>query len=226
MKLLRVTAVLDSPVILRDVVHIDGLLASAWVVRHRDHARLGSTPRTYALHVQHAGTIVTLSTAVAPAGEPSLVHATKRRDSEDVDRLQSPFTPGSGPGRDMLIRDRAHVIRSLDWLAFGSRREISRALELRTSFGAMRRHGWGEVRRWEVEPVDGDPLHCLVRDGVAQRNLPLSWCKTWDRQALAASFPPYFGCASSLCAPHGARVELTDEARDCVLQLIEKYRDR
>lgn len=222
MRLLRVVAHLDAPVMLRDVVHLDAILASAWVVRHPKEAQRGSVPRTYTLHVHHAGHTVTLSSAVAPAGEPTLVHATKRRDPSDVDRLAGSFTPGSGPSRDMLIRDRAHVTPRLEWLAFGSRREILRALELRTSIGAMRRHGWGDVRRWDVEPVDGDPLTCWVRDGVAQRHLPLAWCSSWSRTTGAPTFPPYFGRADH-CVPCGARAELRPEVAAAALDLIQRH---
>lgn len=225
MKLLRVRAHLDAPVVLREPAHLDAVLASAWVVRHPEQAQRGSAPRTYTLHVPYGGWTVTLSSAALATGTPTLVHATKRRDPEDVDRLAGSYTPGSGPGRDMLVRDRAYVTPHVEWLAYGAAKEIRHALALRSAVGAMRRHGWGDVWQWSAEPVDGDPLDCWVRDGVAQRNLPLAWCSSWSRTRAAPTFPPYFGRADP-CAPCGAEVELRPEVISAMRLLVEERRTR
>lgn len=222
---LRVTATLGAPVEGDHALHLDGLLAEA-SFRRQPHPGAVSrqTPageladlEVPLARIRALGGYMWASSAwVVPAGAGRVMQPlVRRKDAEDLDRLAVTWTPGSGPGRNLMLRYAAIVARSLSWVCVGSRREVRKALQLFSSIGDRRRHGNGRVLAWDVvEDETVTPLGCLVSaEGVALRHLPVSWCERVNGEiGHGAHRAPYWhpGRHGPVVMP-GARVELRED---------------
>lgn len=224
----RVSAILSSGVDAPHPVHLDALLANAWAKRHgprdgrefardRDiHCRSTEIPRANIAglrRVEARGSGLWLCSAWMLEGElhRAPMWYTRRRDAVDQDMAVAPYTPGSGPSRDVLARRERILTRRVSWLGAGSAREAIRGCRLVSAIGSMRRHGAGSVSGWSVERVDLDPLRVLVdENGRATRHIPASWCTYVDGPvSLLTVRAPYFTrrLAEPAVSP-GARIEL------------------
>jgi hypothetical protein len=237
----RVTAVLDEPVDADHPIHLDGLLASVWARRHgiesypevaaaRDVHRRGDPNRVQHAHipvhlVQARGVAVRVCSAWFWMGDAAQVPAwfTRRRDPDDVEALQAPFTPGAGPFRDVMQRRVRRAVGSVSWLGCGpptqrgarvepAREQVERDLPMLDSIGSVRRQGAGRVASWEVERVpDASPLACWVdAEGRAIRYLPVEWCTHTDGPVVrgAVRAPYFMRDAQRSVVEIGARVQL------------------
>lgn len=227
----RVTADIVAGVDARHPVHLDALIANAWAKRHgvRDYPSHADTrdvhcrsldvqrPNLRGLrYVEALGSGLWLCSAWMMESEPHRVPHwyTRRRDAVDQDLAASPYTPGSGPSRDVLARKELVLIRRASWLGVGSASEARKALRLVSHVGATRRQGCGAVRSWEVERVDLDPMRAIVdADGVALRHIPAIWCTHIEGPVSALTVrAPYFGRRLTEPAVSlGARVVLHDD---------------
>lgn len=219
---LRITATLGAPAEVDRPVHLDALLMEV-AYRRLSHARdvSRSTPTGDLVHlpipvgiVSALGCPVPLASAwiYSADAEPVAITTVKRKDAADLDELRSAWTPGSGPGRNTMVRVVGTVARSVSWLAWGHRREVRKALELISSLGDRRRGGNGAVIDWSVEPDDTlVPAACvLTQDGRAFRHLPASWCTHIDGGPVHGAWrsPYWHPERQGPIAPAGRLVEL------------------
>lgn len=184
MATLLVRAFLDSPVALVGPLHLDGILASAAPgisgrrLTRTCPAEAVVSPPIPVPAVTWAGHRVHLCSAAEAAADArrSSEHLTRRRDGDDLDFLAKPVDTRTGPGRDVKLRFPVTITAYLDWLCVGKRQPVLKMLRSRVqAVGSFRRHGYGVVRRWEVERVDAPALEALVFRGRARRNLPARW---------------------------------------------------
>lgn len=214
---LRVTIDLRSPIVDHgQPLHLDGLLSLAWVQRHArpggpgggaergDDASELVTPHLQLGRLGYRGRYVWLASAglySAPM-TPAPIWQTKRRDTEDWDRLATPQKVTAGPGKDYMLRRPGLVTPTLTFLAWGKRQQLRRDLKLLLGppdcphgcIGAARRAGAGEVASWRVEHDDDlTPRDVLVSpDGLARRHLPASWLTYIEAPHFGATIPPYY----------------------------------
>jgi len=215
--LIRVRAKLGSPIQASEPIALDGLLESVWWRRHPGREQPGRTDDLDGFW-PHIGVGLTacglrLASAWTPTehGRPWLL--TKRRDGVDVVRIARSFSARSGPGRDMMERRIVYPDGYVEWYAWGRKRAINRAVQLIHGLGGWRRHGLGQVDEWAIEAIDGSPLGAVVRDGIAQRSIPVRLCATVERSVWLATRAPYWHPQRvEEVAPPGSRVELTAAA--------------
>jgi CRISPR type IV-associated protein Csf3 len=202
---LRVVARLVAPVETSIEIHLDGLLAAAWMLRQH-----GGDPGC--LQASRATPIADLREPVLPVprlvvlgrqvwaasaawyddnAEIGATHLTRRRDSEDVARLSRPYNPAFGPGRDRLIRSQTVLCSEVAWRCLGHAREMRHLLGLISSIGTRRRHGQGRVREWIVEP-SGDGMRWLCNRGILARTIPAAWLVDGASTTLGAVEAPYW----------------------------------
>lgn len=201
---------LGSPVVGRPV-HLDGLLALAWVRRHAPEALdLPSrvTPLSELVHPRlplarlrvddEQVWLAGASEMAAP--RPARAWAVKKRDPEDWDRLDRPVLVTGGPAKDRRVLLPAVSASAATWYCWGDLREIARALRLlwgseRDPYGQLgsdRRGGAGQLLSWSAERGDHAPSRCLVTpESTAARNLPAGWIAE-GRADWGAIAPPYW----------------------------------
>lgn len=225
MSLLRVTALMAAPIASWEPLHLDGLLVACHPdtptptpTRSTPVAELGYPPLPLVTLRAHGARLYASSAWQFPPGmRPGREMFTKRRDAEDVESYAIPFTPSSGPGKNYQIPIPTYETPTVSWLVLGARRGILKLLRRARSVGAYRRQGYGQVRDWHAEEIDGDPLRVLVEGGAAARFLPRAWTRTAATTDVGACLPPYWhpGLGVERVRP-GWACELTDEARRSV----------
>lgn len=237
LRLLRVTAHIRGPYVDRgDPIHLDGILARAYVRRHGQCNWYQSPGRTLpapadVLHLPLAQVsfgghwLWTASAAIeiAPA-VPAAIHQTRRRDPEDWHRLERPINVASGPSKDVLIRREARSVAALRWWAIGHRRQVIRDLRLlwgpqerpHGAVGSARRSGAGEVARWSVEAVEGEHDTWAVGGGLARRHLPIAWTKAATSRTGAYRGPYWHPARQVQVCEVGQPVTLRPEALQAV----------
>jgi CRISPR type IV-associated protein Csf3 len=89
----------------------------------------------------------------------------------------------------------SHLDRDeLVWWCVGDDVEVRRLLSAVLYLGAKRRFGYGEVKRWTVEPCDPWDGFPVLRDGRPLRHLPADWPGLRDdvERAYVTVRPPYW----------------------------------
>jgi len=224
MSVLRVRAYLSAPVALSEPLHLDAIAAScAPGVRGQRLTRTCDAadivrPRLPIASVTCAGHEVYVCSAaeVAPDAQRSREHLTRRRDGTDLDYLSAPVDTRSGPGRDVMLPVSVWLTPYVEWWAVGDRRGVRKLVERRTTHvGALRRHGYGAVREWAFERMDGtDPIGVLVTCGRARRNLPTAWCTMPELVERVPVSPPYWHPSTVVDGVlAGRHTDITDDVR-------------
>lgn len=222
MSLVAVTAYLDSPVLTSEEIHFDGLLAAAHPsCRHQPVGRETplaalARPRLPVCDVRvHRWRIALASVAeYAPEAQLGSVHAVRRRDGWDIEALAQPIHLGLGPGKNTMKRLTIVTSPWVRWWAVGNRREILRLVNRHVHVGQMRSHGYGLVRAWSAEYVEGsDPLRVWIDQGRAARHLPAAVCTAAARVEDGAVEPPYWhpGRVTAQVVPAGTRAAIAPE---------------
>lgn len=224
----QITARLSTPLLIDQDFNLDGMLT---FVRARAldlpvptrQTPLSEIPKiAIPLDVvEHGGHRVFLSTAAVYAGDaPYRARWTRRRDASDVEAMDATFSPGAGPGRNMMVLAHGIMSSSASWFVSTSDLDAVMALLADvTALGKVRRHGYGVVRAWEcAECPDLTPRDLLVRKGVAMRSLPADWLVTPDHgqvRMLAVSLPYWHPETQIRGVPAGSRVDLRPEVLGC-----------
>lgn len=223
MALLRVVARLGSPVVLREALHLDAILAAVHpscvgglLHRGSDASEIVVPPLPLAT-LRACGVVVHMASADQwpPEVRRRSGYLSRRRDGDDLDHLTRPVQTASGPDRDVLLRFPSITAPTVSWLAVGDRRGVQELLRRVGAVGALRRHGYGAVLEWTVREEEGDPASVLVASGVAQRHLPAEWCEEPESVVLGAWRLPYWhasvvGPRVSRGTPTGLRAEVRE----------------
>jgi len=219
-------------------VHLDGLLALAWAIRHPQYARVSrlddpatiQTPHLPLERLEHAGSHIWLASAALLDGHeaPSLVWQTRRRDADDYDRLAGPVDTQAGPRKDVLLRRQARLVTGFMWFAWGSVREIRRSLRLlwgredspHGAVGSARRSGAGHLVRWSCERGGHARVECIIdsdSEGVLRRHVPAVWLDGAERIRAGAVRPPYWHPRTQeATGAVGARASLSFSLREAL----------
>lgn len=203
-RLLRIEAVMDAPIASAHPLHLDSIVAQAFLrircggrepraVRGADADSI-LHPECYIERVAALGSWVYAASAIAeaPDSSPGREYLVKRRDAIDREERARPFTIASGPDRDYLLPVPTLEAPLVRWLAIGDRRELKGILKAVRRIGGERGQGLGTVREWRIDPLDEDPASVLVRDGRAARHLPALWCVDPSSPSMHALRPPYW----------------------------------
>lgn len=202
MPLIRVRAYLSAPLALTEPLHLDGLLVACShgvAGLHLTRTCAASDivrPRIPVLDLHCRGQTVALCSAeiLPPEARRTSDHLTRRRDGEDLDYLTAPVATRSGPGRDVMLRFPIVETPWVEWLAVGRRGKPIRSVLGRRaqSVGMLRRHGYGVVREWTADKVEGQIEAAIVAGGLARRNLPASWCDAAEVIENVPTRAPYW----------------------------------
>jgi hypothetical protein len=206
MALLKVTARMEAPVVLRDALHLDALLESA----HPHSSRVRLTRRTpldqlprIPIPVLHWDGVALCSAAQLPDGaQRGTEYITARPDGVDLGRMAGKVNRKSGPGKDQMIRLPLVYTPELVWYTWSSRgkdsdrspRRAVRGLVRRLKvLGSHRRGGYGRVGAWVVEHMPGGtPMDAVHSGSRALRHLPARWCEWAARESPVACSGPYW----------------------------------
>jgi CRISPR type IV-associated protein Csf3 len=200
--ILAVTARLAAPVAHDDDIHLDGILCAAHPsMRVRQVARstpeeLLRIPELPIARVRASGAPCFLASAQiwpedARADRETMV---RRRDADDVEMLAHVPSRTSGPGKHYALPVPLTVAMSVSWRCVGSRRGVLELLRHVHALGKFRRHGYGAVAEWTVEPWDGGAEGVLFGGGCALRNLPAEWVSSAETCDVPTE-PPYWHSA-------------------------------
>ena len=230
--LVRVSVRLAGPIQLDYPLHLDGLLTEAAFRRlphGRDVSRTIAAPEPLPIpcaRIRVGSEWVWCASALALRDPQRVaVSLTKRKDSEDIDRLTQAWTPNSGPGRNQLAHHEAWLSDAGMWWAWGNAREIRKALQLlwpggQGHLGDRRRHGLGQVLGLHVEPIDGTARDAVMDGTRTRRHLPIAWCESIRGADVyhAASLPPYWHPDRQRpVTTVGAMVTLSEAAEEALL---------
>jgi len=211
-------------------VHLDALLAWVWVLRHMPDRMGGLSARSTLDDMVRAhlpvATIdvgdhqVALCSAWTFPDSTSLGthHWTRRKDGEDLAQ-RSRRLSASSPERGQLNRADKIVAPYAEWVCWGQRSEVRKALELVHSVGGLRGHGAGVVTRWTVEAAEHSPVDTVVLDGEAQRNLPVEVVKSCDPtevRLLAVEAPYWVPVRQTAAVGPGTALTLRPEVGEAI----------
>jgi hypothetical protein len=226
MKLVRITAQLSSPAMVRGEdaacpLPIDSILRRATPEGRRRRSAPVPVP-IWTLSL--AGHDIALgSCAFIDEGQIQQVPAAfvRRKTAQDIESLKGRYHRSLGPGKDR-VRRYITIGGRLEWLAVaGHLRSIRKALMRVWWIGAEGAAGGGRVAEWKVEDAT-EPIECaLVRDGVAARPLPPDWCASAAVTEPGFLSHPYYGKSDSLVVPTGAACALGPR----VMHELERIRD-
>ena len=217
-RMLRVTAGLAAPVVIRGPLNLDALLTWAAAGGTDSHVQR-STPSLPDVviplrRVEACGEWAWASTdCILPdAVTRAATGMTRRRDSIDAEAAARKFNRAAGPGRDQLKPVPLTVTPSLSWIACGDRPHVRQLIRRVTAVGGLRAHGYGRVRAWRIEAFDGMVLDCFVADGRARRPLPAVWCTGTETIIAQPIRPPYWHFSTQRpCVPTGSPAVLRPE---------------
>lgn len=191
MEPLRITAELyhDAHVVAYDAIHFDGILAAAVVMEATEgHGLPPSYAEPYDLPLPleclwrsdaegHSfGLPLWAASCLLPCGERrgDVIVMHKRVQTGEFTKAtrKGRYSINTTTGRWMERRVMTPTMIAKGWEAYavGDREEVARLLAFITHIGKRRGSGFGEVRRWNVEPADAGDV--LIRDGMLARPIP------------------------------------------------------
>lgn len=207
---LCVEAKLSRSIVLGRPIHLDGLLGHA-IVTTEDIPRAAHAGECVPLEIPLAEErgVYLASAAEYAVEEHELGWVNKRFPLDMAQQLGAPslksiqITAGINKSYRLPL-DVSHLERDeIVWWCIGDRERIAALLEVVAYLGGKRRFGFGEVKRWTVEPCepwgDGFPV---LRDGRPTRNLPADWpglAEDVERE-YAVTRPPYWDRSAAVLA--------------------------
>lgn len=213
----RVVAHLATPIALNHPwMHLDGLLAHCAGLRRlaRDYyllptKRLVEMPDPWARGLlARAGGIPHAS--ISWFDPPDVAY----RSIQYYKRLETNGFPGRkqlrighGHFRAWMLRWVYLPVPRVVFYVCGDMERIRDLLSEVTHIGNDHRVGWGKIHRWEFERTPED--WSVVREGRAQRPIPVRLLRSWSDAVPLAWRPPYWARERvEPCAPPGAEVQL------------------
>ncbi|MGY3581957.1 hypothetical protein ACVIGB_001120 [Bradyrhizobium sp. USDA 4341] len=191
---LVVVAEMAGPLVLRDPIHLDGLLLAAREKRDGMGARgapFTALSRCGEVYAASAGVLV--AEGIGGILE-DVVTRTKRLDmkrdgpyirlpenAKKEDRVIGPMSPYRSEMRKERVLGN---VRQVVWQALGDAAEIEDLLSYVTCIGKQYATGWGEVAEFSALPSEADPKLCgLAIGGKASRNLPVGMLEALGLQS-------------------------------------------
>jgi hypothetical protein len=141
--------------------------------------------------------------------EPNRIHSVQyfKRFEERNCPAKRKINIAKGYYRHWMLRS---VVIAADHCYFygcGNIDRIAQLLRHLVALGDNTRIGWGTLHSWHIEPTPDD--YSLVKDGKAQRPIPVRLLESCNDAVELAWKPPYWAADSiELCAPPGAEVKL------------------
>lgn len=172
----------SAPVITTTQIHLDGILSAVHPAMHnlsgitRQSAR--SEVKTAPLPIDSAkiGSKWVFCCTASDFDDSAKVFTdkfNKRKDAIDYHYITRRLTPRSGPGRDRLETCYGVLCEYVRFYASTTDlREMERICKRVSSIGNLRKMGYGRVSNFEITEAEMEWRDCLVRFGVAMRNLP------------------------------------------------------
>lgn len=207
---LRVTATLTRSIVLGRPIHLDALLGAALVsIEDIPRATNASECIPLAIPIAEERGIYLASAAAYDVEEHELAHINKRFPTDMAQQLGAPsvrsiqITNGVNKSWRQPLAV-CHLDRDeLVWWCIGDELKVRRLLSAVLHLGGKRRFGYGEVKRWTVEPCepwgDGFPV---LREGLPLRHLPVDWPGLRDdvERAYVAVRAPYWDRSAAVLA--------------------------
>jgi hypothetical protein len=235
MRSMRIIAHASTPIAVpgsRDI-HIDGVLAWAWVTKNCP-GEYGSISRQssasempFAMEdlglsvVRIGGHCFTVSTSWNFPESASLgsTYIARRKTGQDMAARSLRVDPSS-PDRPCLTRSDCVKTPYCEWYAHGDMLAVEELLGSVRSVGSFRGAGYGAVSRWSVEPSDIAIDEMLVMDGVAQRNLPEAFVSVASVRSVAVRPPYWLPDLTTLGVDPGTQTGISDSGRSQIRGLM------
>ncbi len=217
--LIRVTARLLSPIVMRDELHLDSVMAAAHPDSQLTHIGRGDGPeclKTFPIPCTSIAwqghSIPVCSAAQIDTGKLARDCIVRRKDGTDLDYLDAPFNPAFGPGKSRMVPFTILATPEIWWTLDGSWQGVKNIVRRILFLGGLRAQGYGAVREWKMTVVGEKQSSRVVaiHDGArALRNLPEAWCE-WaeDVRDGACSSPYWHPARRERIVPAGTRCVL------------------
>nr|DAI46085.1 MAG TPA: Cas system-associated RAMP superfamily protein [Caudoviricetes sp.] len=223
-----------SPVIVSTPIHFDAILSAVHpamhnlntVVRRSQAEDVVDAPLPIDSAKIADTWVFCCSSADYSNARPYCTKFTKRKDGLDYCYIKSRQTPRSGPGRDRCDTIYGVLCSSVDFfVSCGSVNELSRLCRRVHGIGGLRKMGFGEVTEFEIiERTDLQWQDCLVRDGVAVRNLPVEMIVGQATRLVATKHPYWLADHLRPGVEEGDAAELREEVY--LNEYIEYFKSR
>ena len=214
MEIVKLTAIMDAPIVQMSPLHLDALLTAVHPAMHNqahcpvraDTTRSGLSPVPLPLLSAYCGSTWVWAATAAEYPDCAALSTstiTRRTDHHDVLYLQRKVTPSVGPMKDRMIKS-VVIMTPEVWFyaATNNTKELMRIIQRVNAIGGLRKDGYGSVREWRLEKSAICPHEILAQDGHARRRLPQALCENEAYKRLAI-YPPYWMAAD---APFGFEV--------------------
>lgn len=191
----------SSPVIVSGPLHLDGVLAAVHPAAHNldfinrsskaddvvtiplplDSAKIGDTWVWCCTAADYDDTAVAYHDKFA-----------KRKDYADYHYINARQTPRTGPGRDRMETIYGVSCKYVRfWASTGAGKELERIVRRVRSLGSCRKMGYGAVTDVMLSETGMAWMDCIVRDGIAMRNIPTQVAESAEMTRVP-TVPPYW----------------------------------
>lgn len=200
----KVTFAIATPIITTTEIHFDSILSAVHPAMHNINAVTRRSKKdeiiTAPLPIDSAkiGRDWVWCCTTGDYGDNATTYTTKmtkRKDGMDYHYLNAKQTPRTGAGRDRCDTIYGVVCDSISFFVSVSsdknRKELERICRRIKNIGGLRKEGYGAVKTMYVEETEMSWENCLVKDGVAERNLPESFVQEECSKKIAVT-PPYW----------------------------------
>lgn len=192
----------DAPIIVGSPMHLDAILTAVHPAMHnlsyinrfsnKNEIVVAPLPLDSA---KIKGIWVWCATAADYGPSPQFFYDKfdKRADAMDYHNIQKRLTPRTGPGRDRMETVYGVVCEYVRFLASATNKnDLSRICRRVKAVGGLRKMGYGRVKELTFTETSQSWKSCLVRNGMAVRNLPAVMIKTAEKTVKVQVTPPYW----------------------------------
>lgn len=206
---LRITACLASPVVVWGLIHLDGLLAAAKIIKEEGYRGLEKReaemrekePDFIELPLEIWRENIYRASAGFYDGVEGVATYHKKWDEEyddlvDFEGRRAKIRVGVGFYKSYSLKNRYISAEKMIFFARGDKDEIEKLLEYLPAIGKRRAEGYGIIREWKIEPISEDKSiqfkgH-IMRAIPARLVMELETAPTSMRMAHITYRPPYF----------------------------------
>ncbi|MCX7880841.1 MAG: hypothetical protein N2517_09305 [Ignavibacteria bacterium] len=167
------------------------------------------------LPIRFAGAIPQASISFFPHQRKAMEVIYKKLEDRWLGQIKKIYH-GSGYFKDYAIKHIYFSATSVEFYVVGDYEGLQDIMSDLIALGDNTRLGWGKIREYHIERIPED--YSIIKDGIAQRPIPVKYCEYYEDAYYLSWRPPYWSADMiELCVPPGSKVRLSSST-------IEKMR--